>query len=72
MKDLTRLMIRWRLCFVRLVCYVLLPHDLWVGKHFGVYTCKWNVVFGKMDERGVLQGITNEVAIRAVTDDIEK
>ena len=53
-------MIRLRLRILRLVCKLLLPRDLWVGKHFGAYTQKWDVIFGRLDGRGVLQGVSEE------------
>ena len=53
-----RIVIRLRLLIVKLVCMMFLPRHVWVGKHFGVYTQRFNVVFGKLDSRGVLQGYT--------------
>jgi hypothetical protein len=54
----TRFVLRARLYIVRWVCRMLLPRHVWVGKHFGVYTQRFDVVFGVLDNRGVLQGRT--------------
>jgi len=51
------MMLRLRLQLLCLACRVLLPKNVWVGKHFGAYTRKYDVVFGRLDSRGVLQGI---------------
>lgn len=56
-----RIMLRLRMAVVRTVCRYFLPRDVWVGKHLGGYTQKWSICFGKLDSRGVLQGL-KEVA----------
>ena len=45
-----------RFKILTLLCKILLPKDLFVGNHYGAYTQKHDIVFGKLDERGVLQG----------------
>ena len=40
----------------------LLPKGLWVGNAFGGYTQKWSVHLGKLDSRGVLQGVADHDA----------
>ena len=52
-----KLMMRFRLAIVRAICRMLLPRNVWVGKHFGAYTQRWDILFGKLDSRGVLQGV---------------
>jgi hypothetical protein len=54
------MMIRFRLRVAHLLCRLLLPKGVWVGRPFGVYTRQCNVVLGRMDDRGVLQGMTVE------------
>ena len=46
-----------RLRLIRWLAKILLPRSLFVGKHFGGYTQKWDIVFGRLDSRGVLQGV---------------
>lgn len=53
---------RIRLAIVKAVCWLLLPRDVWIGKHFGAYTQKWGVMFGRVDRRGVLQGVLDKDA----------
>jgi len=57
---LGRPVIRLRLLILRGVCRILLPRNLWIGKHHGAYTQRWEVVFGRLDGRGVLQGVTDD------------
>lgn len=59
---LARLVMRIRLEIVRAVCRLLLPRNVWVGMHFGAYTQKWSVHLGRLDNRGVLQGISDRDA----------
>lgn len=40
--PIDRLVMRLRLAIVRAVCWMLLPRNVWVGKHFGAYTCRWS------------------------------
>lgn len=46
-----------RVAFLKSICRLLLPKDVWIGKHFGAFTQKWDICFGKLDDRGVLQGV---------------
>lgn len=46
----------FRVAIIRALLSLLLPRDVWVGKHFGGYTQKWGITFGKLDHRGVMQG----------------
>lgn len=46
-----------RIGFVMLVIKIFMPQDFFVGKHYGTYTCKYQVTFGRLDKRGVLQGV---------------
>ena len=55
-----------RLAIVKAVCWLLLPRGLWVGKNFGSYTCRWLVSFGRINNLGVLQGISEQQVISAV------
>jgi len=57
--PLDRIVMRLRLAIVRAVCRALLPRDVWVGKHFGAYTQRWGILLGRLDSRGVLQGVTD-------------
>lgn len=52
-----RCVMRLRLATVRAVCRLLLPRDVWVGKRFGAYTQRLDICLGKLDNRGVLQGV---------------
>ena len=61
-RRLDRLVMRIRLAIVRAVCRLLLPRNVWVGMHFGAYTQKWSVQLGRLDNRGVLQGISDRDA----------
>ncbi len=54
---LERRVMRIRLAIVRAVCWMLLPKNLWVGKHHGAFTCRHKITLGKLDGRGVLQGV---------------
>jgi len=56
-KLIQAIVMRVRLAIVRAICRMLLPRDIWVGKHFGAYTQRWDIIFGKLDGRGVLQGV---------------
>lgn len=57
-----RLVMRFRLAIVRAVCWAFLPRNVWVGKHFGAYTSRWSVHLGRLDNRGVLQGLSDRDA----------
>ncbi|WP_414039315.1 hypothetical protein ACJU26_08795 [Acidithiobacillus sp. M4-SHS-6] len=46
-----------RLLVVKLACWLCLPEEIWVGKTVGVYTQKVFIQFGKLDARGILQGL---------------
>lgn len=61
-RRLDRLVMRIRLAIVRAVCRLLLPRNVWVGMHFGAYTQKWSVHLGRLDNRGVLQGLSDRDA----------
>lgn len=50
-------MMQFRLLVIKIICTALLPRDFWVGKHFGAYTNKYRITFGRLDGRGVLQGM---------------
>lgn len=52
-----RCVMRLRLAAVKVVCRLLLPRDVWVGKRFGAYTQRPAICLGKLDNRGVLQGV---------------
>lgn len=41
---------------------IVLPRGLFIGKHLGAYTQKWSVHLGKIDSRGVLQGVEDRKA----------
>ena len=49
-----------RLSIVASVCKLFLPRHVFVGKHFGAYTQRFTIMFGKLDNRGVLQGKTKK------------
>lgn len=51
-----------RIKTVKLVVKMLLPPDIFVGKQIGAYTCKMSVHLGKLDNRGVLQGVEDHKA----------
>jgi len=51
-----------RIKIVKIVVKLLLPKDIWVGKIKGAYTCKYDVLLGKMDKRGILQGVEDHKA----------
>lgn len=61
-RPLERIVMRLRLAIVRAVCRTLLPRGVWVGKHFGAYTQRWDIMLGRLDSRGVLQGISDRDA----------
>ena len=61
-RPLDRFVMRIRLAIVRSVCRVFLPRNVWVGMHFGAYTQKWSVHLGRLDNRGVLQGLSDRDA----------
>ena len=46
-----------KIVILKLICSLFLPKDIFIGKHCGPYTQKYNIFFGKIDNRGVLQGI---------------
>jgi hypothetical protein len=46
-----------RVLIIKMICRLLLPKNVFVGKHFGAYTQKYDIVFGVLDNRGVLQGV---------------
>ena len=60
------MIMRLRLAIVKAVCWVCLPRGLWVGKDFGPYSCRWFVAFGRIDNLGVLQGMSEQQVISAV------
>ena len=47
---------RLRLAILRVACRLLLPRDLWIGKHY-VASQRWDITLGRLDGRGVLQGV---------------
>jgi hypothetical protein len=49
-----------RLIILKIINKILLPKDVWVGKHKSPYQSKYTIIFGKLDNRGVLQGIEDE------------
>lgn len=49
-----------RLTILKAACKVLLPKDTWIGKSLGAYTGEYRVTFGRLDSRGVLQGVTEK------------
>jgi hypothetical protein len=51
-----------RIKIAKAVIKVVLPKDLWIGNHFGLYTQKWSVELGKLDPHGVLQGVEDKKA----------
>ena len=55
----TKTIMRLRLVFLRWVCWLLLPRDIWVGKYYGAYLQEWEIHFGRLDNRGVLQGVAD-------------
>ena len=56
-RQLGQLAMFVRISIVRAVCLLFLPRDVWVGKHFGSYTQRWSIALGRLDDRGVLQGV---------------
>ena len=60
------MIMRLRLAIVKAVCWVCLPRGLWVGKNFGPYALRWFVAFGQIDNRGVLQGVSEQQVISSV------
>ena len=60
------MIMRLRLAIVKAVCWVCLPRGLWVGKNFGPYAFRWFIAFGRIDNRGVLQGMSEQQVISAV------
>ena len=54
------MIMRLRLAIIKAACGSLLPRGLWVGKHLGTYTCEYSIVFGQVDSRGVLQGVSEQ------------
>jgi hypothetical protein len=51
-----------RIKLAKLAVKLLLPKEIWIGNHFGCYTQKWSVHLGKLDNRGVLQGVEDKKA----------
>jgi hypothetical protein len=47
-----------KLKFLKLICKLLLPKNIWIGNHFGPFTQKYTIEFGTLDNRGVIQGLT--------------
>lgn len=64
-RQIDRLVMRFRLAIVRAVCRLLLPPDVWVGLHFGAYTQRWSIHLGRLDNRGVLQGLSEHDVVNA-------
>jgi hypothetical protein len=65
MKKLSQLCFFVRLSRIKLAkaaVKVLLPRNVFAGNYFSVYTQKWSVHLGKLDERGVLQGVEDRNA----------
>lgn len=60
------MIVRLRLAIVKAVCWSCLPRGLWVGKNFGPYAVRWFIAFGLIDNRGVLQGMSEQQVISAV------
>jgi len=58
-KITNRTSIRLRIVILKMVCTWLLPRGLWVGKHFGAYTQRSDILFGRIDNRGVIQGVSD-------------
>ena len=48
---------RARIWVIKVACKALMPENIWVSNYWGVYTQKAGVTFGKIDGRGVLQGV---------------
>lgn len=63
-RCLSRLVRLARIKLAKAAVKLLLPRGLWIGNHKGAYTCKWAVHLGKMDNRGVLQGVEDSKAER--------
>jgi len=59
-----RLLLRMRVCLLRVACRLLLPRGIWIGKHFGAYTRRYDIVFGRPDDRGVLQGVLDQEILK--------
>lgn len=59
LKRLVRLL---RIKLAKGAVKILLPRDIWIANHKGAYTCKWSVHLGKLDRRGVLQGVEDRHA----------
>jgi hypothetical protein len=55
--GLSAMIWRARINLAKVAVKILLPPDIWIGNHKGSYTCKWAVHLGKLDSRGVLQGV---------------
>lgn len=51
-----------RIKLAKVCVHILLPRGLWLGNHKGVYTQKWAVHLGRLDSRGVLQGVEDRNA----------
>lgn len=60
---MTKYIILLKLSIVKFVCWLFLPKDVWVGNYWGIYTTRHVVLFGRTDDRGVLQGITQQSII---------
>lgn len=57
-----RVVMRLRLAVIRAICRAMLPCDVWVGKHRGAYSTRYGIHLGKLDGRGVLQGLSDRDA----------
>lgn len=51
-----------RIKLAKLAVWLLLPRGLFLGNHKGAYTCRWSVHLGRIDSRGVLQGVEDRKA----------
>jgi len=49
--------VNMRIKILKAVCRLFLPRGVWVGKYFGAYTQRYDIIFGRLDSRGVMQGI---------------
>jgi hypothetical protein len=62
--KIKQFVMKLRFGLLRIMCIMLLPRDVWIGKHFGAYTQEYNIVFGRLDNSGILQGMTDEDVAR--------
>lgn len=51
---------KMKILLLKCLLRTLMPKDVFVGIYKGAYTQKYDVVFGRLDSRGVLQGICEE------------